>query len=208
MTEYELFYLIGETKESEMTRIKAEVRAMVEAEGGMYLGEEKVEKRKLAYAIKREVRGTYTAQRFTTPDRNEREANVEAREESILGRLTRKLNLYRDILRCMMVRADQLPSLVAPESPSAVVDEVARETQEQKASVEKTEKKTARKPKLEVMATTEHAEATSATSDDKKTSEPVVKAAAKATKTTKKSEKTSESTEAELDKKLEEVLHI
>ena len=179
MTEYELLYLIGESKEVDTARITKEVKAIVEVEGGTYSGAEKLEKRKLAYAIKREVRGTYIAQRFTTLDKNARELSVEAGEPSVIGRINHKLNLYRDILRFIIVRAENLPALTQEEEgASKIVSDVVKETQKV------VEKKVVRK--------------TPAATKSDVASSPVAKEEVKA----------ETKTEAELDKQLEEVLHI
>jgi ribosomal protein S6 len=188
MIEYELLYLIAESKEVDLVRIREEVKAIVEGEGGTYLGDEKLEKRKLAYAIKREVRGTYIAQRFTTLDRDAREASVEAGEPSVIGSINHKLTLYRDVLRFIIVRAEGLPSLTPEESTSKVVAEVAKEALAQKAAIEK---KVVRKVKPEVVAGApkpEVVEETAAKKEKKAADEAV--------------------SEADLDKQLEEVLHI
>jgi ribosomal protein S6 len=187
MIEYELLYLIAESKEIDMPRIKEEVKAIVEGEGGTYAGIEKLEKRKLAYAIKRETRGTYIAQRFTTLDRNAREESVEAGEPSVLGQINHKITLYRDVLRFIIVRAEGLPSLVEEEGSSKIVAEVAKEASVQKVAIEK---KAVRATRVEEKAKVE-----------------AVKEEAVAPKKEKKA--TEENvTEADLDKQLEEVLHI
>lgn len=188
MIEYELLYLIAESKEIDLARIREEVKAIVEGEGGAYLGDEKLEKRKLAYAIKREVRGTYIAQRFTTPDKNAREASVEAGDPSILGAINHKLTLYRDVLRFIIVRADNLPPLIPEEEGSAkIVAEVAKEARSQKATLEK---KVVQQSKTKVMAETPKEEI----------AEEVV--------SKEKKETTEVMSDADLDKQLEDVLHI
>lgn len=146
MIEYELLYLVGETKEVDLARIKEEVKAIVESNGGTYSGQEKLEKRKLAYAIKREVRGVYIAQRFTTEDRNKREASIEAGETSIVTTLSRLLTLYRDVLRFIIVRAENLPPLVPviEDESTKVVEEVAHEAA---LRAKNSEKKPVRKAK-------------------------------------------------------------
>lgn len=185
-TEYELFYLIGESKEVDMARIKDEIKAIVVKEGGEFLEGESTEKRKLAYPIRREIRGIYVAQRFTTADRNDREENIEKGEESIISRLTRLLNLYRDILRFIIVRAEDLPSLNPVEESAKVVEEVMQEAKVAEAAP----KKRARVAKKEVE---EVAEAT------EETKTPAAK---------KAKEAKSEMKEEDIDKKLEEVLNI
>jgi ribosomal protein S6 len=194
MIEYELLYLIAESKEIDLARIREEIKAIVEAEGGTYIGAEKLEKRKLAYAVKREVRGTYIAQRFTTLDRNAREESIEAGEPSVIGRINRKLTLYRDVLRFIIVRADDLPSLAPEESSSKIVAEVAKEALVQKAAIEK---KTVRQARTEIVAEVPKPEVVDETA--KEVSDTVKK---------EKKETIKAATEAELDKQLEEVLHI
>lgn len=189
MTEYELFYVIGESKESEMVRIKSEIKAIVEGEGGHYSGEEKVEKRKLAYMVKRESRGTYTAQRFTTPGKDERDENGEG--ASIIGRIDHKLHLYRDVLRFLIVRANELPALLQEEEDesSKIVAEVAKEAQMRKAA---TERKSSRVARSETVAPV--------------ISTPIVEVIE--TEKTKEKKTVKKETEDALDKKLEEVLNI
>jgi ribosomal protein S6 len=182
MIEYELFYLVGESKESQLDRIKGEVVEIVKVEGGSFVEGEKFEKRKLAYPVRKEIRGTYVAKRFTLPDKDEREADADRGEEDAVSRMTRRLNLYRDILRFIIVKAEGLPPLVEQADGSAkVVEEVAKEERTQK----ETAKKAVRKPKV---------------------AEPREKEGDKAEKKEKKPTKKMD--EADIDKKLEEVLNI
>jgi ribosomal protein S6 len=184
MTQYELFYLVGESKESQLDRIKAEVMDIVAVEGGTFSEAEKVEKRKLAYPVQKEIRGTYIAKRFTVPGKDDREASVEKGEESHVARITRKLNLYRDVLRFIIVRANELPSLgEEAEGTAKVVEEVAKEEKAQKAEAAK---KAVRKPKAVAKEKEEEKE---------------VKAA-------KKEKEAAKMEEADIDKKLEEVLNL
>ena len=114
MREYELFYLVGETKEAELPRIKADVEALIVGEGATFLPGETVDKRKLAYSIKKEVRGTYIARRFTVPQEEETLAEELAKrkdEADFIARVTKKLNLSKDVLRFLILRADDLPAL-------------------------------------------------------------------------------------------------
>lgn len=118
MREYEMFYLVGETKEAELPRIRSEVEAMVQGKGGVFLPAETSDKRRLAYEIKGETRGFYIARRFTLPDATELVgAEFEARvaEGDAIADLTRKLSLSKDILRVLFLRAEELPELKAIE---------------------------------------------------------------------------------------------
>ncbi len=114
MREYELFYLVGETKDAELPRIKSEVEAMIVGEGATFLDGETTDKRKLAYLIKKEVRGTYIARRFTVPQEEEALASELAKREDtvdFIARVTKKFNLSKDVLRFLILRADDLPAL-------------------------------------------------------------------------------------------------
>lgn len=106
--QYELFYLVGETKESALPAIKKEVEKMVTAVGGTMAGDEMEERRKLAYPIGKEVRGVYVTKRFSLPDADER---GEGDSVDAVATLTRQLHLYRDMLRFIIVRAEGLPPL-------------------------------------------------------------------------------------------------
>ena len=77
MVEYELFYLVGEWKESDLPRIKEEVEKLVVTHGGTFLAPQTEEKRKFAYPVKKEIRGTSLARRFTLPDADEKEGKIE-----------------------------------------------------------------------------------------------------------------------------------
>lgn len=114
MREYELFYLVGETKDAELPRIKTDVEALLTFEGATFLDGETMDKRKLAYLIKKEVRGTYIARRFTVPQEEEALAEELAKrkdEVDFIARVTKKLNLSKDVLRFLILRADDLPAL-------------------------------------------------------------------------------------------------
>ena len=99
---YELFYLIGAQKEADLERIKGEVNQMVLTEGGVIEEKATQERRKLAYEIKHQAFGFYVTIRF------------EMAPEKI-AEISRKLNLYGDVLRFIVSRADELPELKTKE---------------------------------------------------------------------------------------------
>jgi ribosomal protein S6 len=113
MVEYELFYLVGETKEADLPRIKEAVQKIVTDEGAVLLPLETEEKRKLAYIVKKEVRGIYVARRFTLPDHDE--VDPETVDVHPLAKINRAMMLSKDILRFLILRADTLPELKAIE---------------------------------------------------------------------------------------------
>ncbi|OGI21949.1 MAG: hypothetical protein A2808_02270 [Candidatus Moranbacteria bacterium RIFCSPHIGHO2_01_FULL_55_24] len=112
MIEYELFYLVGESKEAELPRIREAVQKVVTGNGGVFLPEVTEEKRKLAYEVKGEIRGTYIANRFTLPGKDEQPEEVEVHP---LTKINRELMLSKDVLRFLVLRADDLPELKAIE---------------------------------------------------------------------------------------------
>jgi small subunit ribosomal protein S6 len=101
--QYEILYLIGATKESELEKIKTQVETIVKTEGGIFLEKEILEKRKLAYQIKHESHGFYLARRF----------DLEEKEK--LQEINKKLNLYPEVLRFILSRAEDLPELKTKE---------------------------------------------------------------------------------------------
>lgn len=116
MVEYELLYLVGESKESELPRIREAVEKVIVTAGGTFLVPVTEEKRKMAYEVKKEIRGTYIARRFTLPDKDERDASGDAENEiHPLAAINRALQLSKDILRFLIVSAKGLPELKAIE---------------------------------------------------------------------------------------------
>lgn len=113
MVEYELFYLVGESKDAELVRIKADVEKLVTDNDGTFLPPQTEEKRKMAYMVKKESRGTYIARRFTLPDKDERDTEGGIVETHPLTVINRALQLSKDVLRFLIVKADTLPELKA-----------------------------------------------------------------------------------------------
>lgn len=109
--EYEICYLVGESKEGELEKIKEEVNKIIAQEGATVLEPEKVEKRKLAYKVQKEIRGIYVAKHFEI--KKDDEATEEKNE---IGNITRKLNLKNDVLRFIIVKADEVPALMKEEA--------------------------------------------------------------------------------------------
>jgi len=101
--QYELFYLVGASKESDLDKIKSAVSNIVISEGGVFEEKQITEKRKLAYKVKHETHGFYVAQRFT----------IEETEK--LRSLNKKLGLYPDILRSLISKTSELPELTTRE---------------------------------------------------------------------------------------------
>ncbi len=112
MVEYELFYLVGESKDAELARIREDVEKLVVSFGGTFLPVQTEEKRKMAYPVKKEARGTYIARRFTLPGKDDRESDPEVHP---LTEINKALQLSKDVLRSLIINADGLPELKAIE---------------------------------------------------------------------------------------------
>jgi len=101
--QYEIFYLIGASREADLEKIKAQTEAIIKEAGGIFGEKEILEKRKLAYAVKHESHGFYLARRF----------DLEEKEK--LREINKKLNLYPEILRFILSRAEDLPEMKTKE---------------------------------------------------------------------------------------------
>lgn len=100
---YELFYLVGASKEAGLPKIKPEIQKIITAEDGVFEEKEVTEKRKLAYKVDQETHGFYVAHRF----------NLEEPEK--LNGINKKLNLCPGILRFIISRTEDLPELTTRE---------------------------------------------------------------------------------------------
>jgi ribosomal protein S6 len=115
--QYELFYLVGESKESQLDQIKEGVKKIVANEGGNLLEPEIIEKRKMSYKIGSDYRGIYVAQRFEVPDSIQSEKDGDVPGINNINSINKKLNLNQDVLRFMIIKADGLPELKPRELP-------------------------------------------------------------------------------------------
>lgn len=183
--QYELFYLVGASKEAELDTIKSEVTAIITAEEGVFEAKQVIEKRKMAYDIKHENRGFYVAQRFNLSDPTK------------IQEMTRNLNLYTKILRSIITKTDELPELTSREERDAMAKSEApiRAKKVETQNVASTPKKVVGK----------NVEAKSVETQNV-ASVPAEKTEEKKTTSVKAPEK-KETTE-DIDKKLEEILNI
>lgn len=127
MKEYELFYLIGETRKGDFRTIDQEVRAIVATHGGTWKDKQVTEERRLAYPIKHERRGLYVAERFTLPDADDRDGTD--LPDNPVAAMSRELGLHAGVLRFIIVDAADLPPLATKdERESAMI--AARQARE------------------------------------------------------------------------------
>lgn len=117
--QYELFYLVGERQEANLETIKEGVNAYLAAENATMVGEELSEKRKLAYEIKHQNKGTYITRRFELPEIDFWADEANSEKEFGIQAITNKLNLNNDVLRFMIVKTQDLPDLGAKDRRKA-----------------------------------------------------------------------------------------
>jgi ribosomal protein S6 len=110
--QYELFYLVGERQEATLDAIKEKVYGILKTGGATLLDPEVLEKRKLAYEIKHQRKGIYVTRRFELPNAEDIEETKDEKEFGIEA-ITKKLNLFSDVLRFMIVKTEDLPDLGA-----------------------------------------------------------------------------------------------
>ena len=180
--EYELFYLIGASKEAEVEEIKKEAEGIVEQAGGKFLEKTTVEKRRLSYEVKHETHGIYIARRF------------ELEDGEAIQKITKNLNLNGNVLRFIISRAQDLPQLLSKEER---MEEAAKEKKAEKTK----EVKKPRETKKKEAEKNETKEAKKEQDDSVKNPEEEGK------KETADSEEEKNEDE-DIDKKLEEILNI
>jgi ribosomal protein S6 len=181
--QYELFYLIGASREGEMEKIKNETEEIVKSFGGNFLEKTTVEKRRLSYEIKHETHGIYIARRFELEDLEN------------LKEINKKMNLSGDILRFIISRTEELPALKSKEERMNEVTRVEKDPKikkEEKAPIAKKElfKKEEVKEKAKKEEKTEEEEGEKVEKEEIKISKEEVMG------------------DDDIDKKLEEILNI
>ncbi len=117
--QYELFYLVGERQEATLPAIKEGVNAILALEQAKMVGEEMSEKRKLAYEIKHQNKGTYITRRFELPEIDFWADETNGEREFGIQAITNKMNLNNDVLRFIIVKTDDLPDLGAKDRRKA-----------------------------------------------------------------------------------------
>jgi ribosomal protein S6 len=177
---YEIFYLVGASKESELENIKNELEKIITENGGVFQEKETFEKRRMSYEVKHETHGIYVARRFDLE-------NGESIKEII-----KKINLNPSILRFIMSRADELPELKSKEErmQEGSQKENVRETREKKESL-----KTVKKKEEKIIEEKQE--------EKTKEEEPV-----KSDEKKPENKEEEKDLEKDLDKKLEEILNI
>lgn len=196
---YEILYLIGEPNTAQLETINKTIEDHLVSRGAV-LSEEKWEhRRKLAYPIKHITRGTYIARRFEI---HEQEESLKNQEGEPIDMIRKQLNLMPEVLRHIIVKADELPSL--KEFMSKKEEEKLRHAQEPKSTTTRggsrrfERKEEERKPiSSQPFAPIKNKE-----------KEPVKEKEVPEVVTPKKSAPISDDTTKKIDEKLDEILNM
>ena len=109
--QYELFYLVGQNNEEKLDAIKKEVEQTLTDEGAVFGEMEVITRRKLSYEVKHQIKGIYIARRFEMPEVDYWAEGLESEKIGRIDVITKKLNLNQNVLRFMIVKAEELPEL-------------------------------------------------------------------------------------------------
>jgi len=108
--QYEILYLLDQNNESKAQEIEKSIEDIISNNGGKVLDERWEDKRKLAYPVDHIIKGIYVARRFDVEKQDPwSEENKNA--PSIISSITQELNLFSDVLRFVIVKADKMISL-------------------------------------------------------------------------------------------------
>ncbi len=104
---YEILYLIPESKTADCVPIGKAIETHITECGATLLKDSWEDRRKLAYPIKGSTKGIFVARRFEiSKDEDVLEENVDPIQE-----ITKRLHLMTEILRFLIVSAENLPPL-------------------------------------------------------------------------------------------------
>ena len=109
--QYELFYLVGQNNEEKLDATKKEVEQTLTDEGAVFGEMEVITRRKLSYEVKHQIKGIYIARRFEMPEVDYWAEGLESEKVGRIDVITKKLNLNQNVLRFMIVKAEELPEL-------------------------------------------------------------------------------------------------
>ncbi len=104
---YEILYLLPESKTADCETIGKVIETHITECGATLLKDSWEDRRKLAYPIKNSTKGIFVAKRFEiSKDEDALEKEIEPIQE-----ITKRLRLMTDVLRFLIVSAENLPPL-------------------------------------------------------------------------------------------------
>lgn len=99
--EYEINYLILQSKTSRLNDVRKETKEIIETAGAKVKKEKEFLKRKLAYEIAKERFGFHTVLRI----------EIDENYQEVLNKIKKKINLSEDVARYVIINAGDLPAL-------------------------------------------------------------------------------------------------
>ena len=140
--QYELFYLVGQNNEEKLDAIKKEVEQTLTDEGAVFGEMEVITRRKLSYEVKHQIKGIYIARRFDMPEVDYWAEDAGEEKVAKIEVITKKLNLNQNVLRFLIVKANELPELKQKETIPAKKEVASRDKRERpKKEAPRSEKK-------------------------------------------------------------------
>ncbi len=187
--EYEINFLVLQSRTENVDQIKESVISLIKEHNGSINDELVYKKRKLSYEIKHEKYGFFTVLRF----------NLE--NKPAILELKRELNLLQDVVRYIIVKADELPELNKEILSMESREQTTVKPEEIEKMIAKSESKPVKKEKVKKEEVKE---------EKKKTKKPEEEETRdKKTKASKESKEVDDKSSLEdLDKKLDEILNI
>lgn len=189
MQTYEINYLVLQSRNAKLEKLRGSVKELLKKSGAQITEEKEYLKRKLAYEIKHEGYGFYTALRFKIEEKDK------------LDSIKKDLNLNYDIVRYIIIGADNLPSLKESEE--------AAKRQKEPVAKKEAKNETIKAEDVEKMISKSAAEieepAAKQAQQTKTANEEKIQPEEKEEGAEKKDDKNSLD---ELDKKLDEILNI
>lgn len=117
--EYEILYLVGESKKSQIEEIRKGIESAIVSAGGEVKDGEFVDERRMEYPVKGESRGIYIAKRFM----------VQEGAGDVPAEITKSISFDKNVLRFIVVRAEDLPTLEESQERVKRVPDMRRKPQ-------------------------------------------------------------------------------
>lgn len=193
---YEILYLIPESKTADCETIGKVIETHITECGATLLKDSWEDRRKLAYPIKNSTKGIFVAKRFEIS----KDEDVYEKEADPIQELTKRLRLMNDILRFLIVSAENLPPL--KEFSARKEEERLKHSQTPRHTEDKHGKRTEKKSFNATPISSDPFSKNEGASEIKKEEAPSPK------KVSPAKEKIADKDTKEIDEKLDEILNM
>jgi small subunit ribosomal protein S6 len=193
---YEILYLLPESKTADCETIGKVIETHITECGATLLKDSWEDRRKLAYPIKNSTKGIFVARRFEiSKDEDALEKEIEPIQE-----ITKRLRLMTDVLRFLIVSAENLPPL--KEFSARKEEERLKHSQAPRHTDDKHAKRTERKSFNTTPLSSDPFSKKKLLNEEKK------EEASSPEKTTPTKEKVADKDTKAIDEKLDEILNM